>query len=133
MENDVNCAALGEKVAWSRKGKKDFICVTIGTGIGGGIVINDDILRGDTCVAGEFGHIQIIKNGLECMCGKKGCYERYASATALVRMVKEKTGLEIKWKRDIYKRKSWRTYIQRDSRRMGRLSYRWVKYYYIYF
>ncbi len=98
LENDVNCAALGEKWLGAGKGKKDFICVTIGTGIGGGIVINDDILRGDTCVAGEFGHIQIIKNGLECMCGKKGCYERYASATALVRMVKEKTGLELNGK-----------------------------------
>ena len=60
--------------------------------------MNDDILRGDTCVAGEFGHIQIIKNGLECMCGKKGCYERYASATALVRMIREKTGLKLNGK-----------------------------------
>lgn len=98
LENDVNCAALGEKWLGAGKGKKDFICVTIGTGIGGGIIINDDILRGDTCVAGEFGHIQIIKNGLECMCGKKGCYERYASATALVRIVKEKTGFKLNGK-----------------------------------
>ena len=103
LENDVNCAALGEKWLGAGKEKKDFICVTIGTGIGGGIVMNDDILRGDTCVAGEFGHIQIVKNGLECMCGKKGCYERYASATALVRMVKEKTGLKLNGK-EIFER-----------------------------
>lgn len=98
LENDVNCAALGEKWLGAGKEKKDFICVTIGTGIGGGIVVNDDILRGDTCVAGEFGHIQIVKNGHECMCGKKGCYERYASTTALVRMVKEKTGFKLNGK-----------------------------------
>ena len=98
LENDVNCAALGEKWLGAGKEKKDFVCVTIGTGIGGGIVMNDDILRGDTCVAGEFGHIQIVKNGLECMCGKKGCYERYASTTALVRMVKEKTGFKLNGK-----------------------------------
>ena len=60
--------------------------------------MKDNILRGDTCVAGEFGHIQIIKNGEECLCGKKGCYERYASASALVRMVKEKTGLKLNGK-----------------------------------
>ena len=98
LENDVNCAALGEKGLGAGKEKKDFVCVTIGTGIGGGIVVNDDILRGDTCVAGEFGHIQIVKNGHECMCGKKGCYERYASTTALVRMVKEKTGFKLNGK-----------------------------------
>lgn len=98
LENDVNCAALGEKWLGAGKEKKDFVCVTIGTGIGGGIVVNDDILRGDTCVAGEFGHIQIVKNGHECMCGKKGCYERYASTTALVRMVKEKTGFKLNGK-----------------------------------
>lgn len=92
LENDVNCAALGEKWLGAGKDAKDFICLTIGTGIGGGIILNDEIFRGDSCVAAEFGHIQIVKNGIECMCGKKGCYERYASTTALVNMVKEKTG-----------------------------------------
>lgn len=61
LENDVNCAALGEKWIGAAKGKRDFLCLTIGTGIGGGIVLNDELLRGDTCVAGEFGHIQIEK------------------------------------------------------------------------
>ncbi len=98
LENDVNCAALGEKWLGAGKEVDDFICLTIGTGIGGGIVSNGDIFRGDTCVAGEFGHIQIEKNGEQCLCGKKGCYERYASATALVRMVKEKTGKELNGK-----------------------------------
>lgn len=92
LENDVNCAALGEKWLGAGKNSENFVCLTIGTGIGGGIILNGDIFRGDTYVAGEFGHIQIVKNGEECLCGKKGCYERYASATALVKMVKEKTG-----------------------------------------
>lgn len=98
LENDVNCAALGEKWLGAGKDANGFICLTIGTGIGGGIVLDNDIFRGDTCVAGEFGHIQIEKNGEQCLCGKKGCYERYASATALVRMVKEKTGLDLNGK-----------------------------------
>ena len=92
LENDVNCAALGEKWLGAGKNSENFVCLTIGTGIGGGIILNGDIFRGDTYVAGEFGHIQIVKSGEECLCGKKGCYERYASATALVKMVKEKTG-----------------------------------------
>ena len=92
LENDVNCAALGEKWLGAGKGQDNFVCITIGTGIGGGVVLNGDIFRGDTCVAGEFGHIQIEKNGKPCLCGKKGCFERYASATALVNMAKERTG-----------------------------------------
>lgn len=92
LENDVNCAALGEKWLGAGKNSENFVCLTIGTGIGGGIILNGNIFRGDTYVAGEFGHIQIVKGGEECLCGKKGCYERYASATALVKMVKEKTG-----------------------------------------
>ena len=95
LENDVNCAALGEKWLGAGKEENNFICLTIGTGIGGGIILNGDIFRGETCVAGEFGHIQIEKNGMQCLCGKKGCYERYASATALLRMAKEKTGKEL--------------------------------------
>ena len=98
LENDVNCAALGEKWLGAGKDEKNFVCLTIGTGIGGGIILNNDIFRGDTCVAGEFGHIQIVKNGVQCMCGKKGCYERYASATALVKMVKDTIGKELNGK-----------------------------------
>lgn len=98
LENDVNCAALGEKWLGAGKDAEDFICLTIGTGIGGGIVSNGNIFRGDTCVAGEFGHIQVVKNGEQCLCGKKGCYERYASTTALVKMVKEKTAKELNGK-----------------------------------
>ena len=65
LENDVNCAALGEKWLGAGKDEENFVCLTIGTGIGGGIILNNDIFRGDTCVAGEFGHIQIVKNGVQ--------------------------------------------------------------------
>ena len=99
LENDVNCAALGEKWLGAGKGQDNFICLTIGTGIGGGIVLNGSIFRGDTCVAGEFGHIQVVKDGVQCLCGKKGCYERYASAAALLRIAKERTDLILTEKR----------------------------------
>ena len=98
LENDVNSAALGEKWLGSGKGEKSFLCLTIGTGIGGGIVLDGDIFRGNTYVAGEFGHLQIVKNGRKCLCGKKGCYERYASTTALTNMVFEKTGKKLNGK-----------------------------------
>lgn len=90
LENDVNCAALGE--LWKGKGEKNFICLTIGTGIGGAIILNGELFRGKNGIAAEFGHIQIEKNGKRCLCGKKGCFERYASTTALIDMVKEETG-----------------------------------------
>lgn len=112
LENDVNCAALGEKWLGAGKDAKDFICLTIGTGIGGGIILNGEIFRGNTCVAAEFGHIQVAKDGIECMCGKKGCYERYASTTALVNMVKEKTGKDLNGKEIFELEKSGNTEVK---------------------
>lgn len=88
LENDVNCAALGEKWQGAAKKLKNFICITIGTGIGGGIVLNNELFRGENFVAGEFGHIQI----------KKGEYEKYASTSALVKIVREKTGKNLNGK-----------------------------------
>ena len=82
LENDVNCVALGEKWIGAGKNLKNFICLTIGTGIGGGIILNNQLFRGENFVAGEFGHILI----------KKGEFEQFASTTALIRLVKEKTG-----------------------------------------
>lgn len=92
MENDVNCAALGEFWMGGAKGEKDFICLTIGTGIGGAIVLNGEVYTGSNGVAGEFGHIQIESNGRKCGCGKNGCYEAYGSTSSLVRLVNETTG-----------------------------------------
>lgn len=82
LENDVNCVALGEKWTGAGKDLSNFICLTIGTGIGGGIILNNQLFRGENFVAGEFGHILI----------KKGEFEQFASTTALIRLVKEKTG-----------------------------------------
>lgn len=82
LENDVNCAALGEKWKGAGKNLNNFICLTLGTGIGGGIILNNELFRGSNFVAGEFGHILI----------SRGEYEQFASTTALIRMIKEKTG-----------------------------------------
>ena len=82
LENDVNCVALGEKWIGAGKNLKNFICLTIGTGIGGGIILNNQLFRGENFVAGEFGHTLI----------KKGEFEQFASTTALIRLVKERTG-----------------------------------------
>ena len=82
LENDVNCVALGEKWVGAGKDLSNFICLTIGTGIGGGILLNNQLFRGENFVAGEFGHILI----------KKGEFEQFASTTALIRLVKERTG-----------------------------------------
>ena len=82
LENDVNCVALGEKWIGAGKDLSNFICLTIGTGIGGGIILNNQLFRGENFVAGEFGHILI----------KEGEFEQFASTTALIRLVKERTG-----------------------------------------
>ncbi len=99
VDNDVNCAALGEMWMGSGRGVSNFLCMTIGTGIGGAIVIDGKIYRGSSFSAGEIGHCVIIRDGAECTCGKKGCYESYASISALVKMYREQlvwNGLDVK-------------------------------------
>ncbi|MEE1011490.1 MAG: ROK family protein [Acutalibacteraceae bacterium] len=95
VENDVNSAAVGEAVFGAAKGCPDFICLTYGTGIGGAIFLGGKLHTGSSFSAGEFGHIVTHANGRECTCGGKGCYEAYASTTALVRSAKEKLGVEM--------------------------------------
>lgn len=84
IENDGSCALIGEVAAGVCKGCTDAVIITIGTGIGGAIVLNGKLVRGAKCGAGELGHFVIDRNGEECACGLKGCFEQYASATALI-------------------------------------------------
>lgn len=90
ITNDANAAALGEMIFGGAKGMKDFIILTLGTGTGSGIVINGQVVYGHTGFAGELGHVTVVPGGRVCGCGKKGCYETYASATGIV-----KTALEL--------------------------------------
>ncbi|MEV0265972.1 ROK family glucokinase [Streptomyces sp. NPDC050617] len=85
VENDANAAAWGEYKFGAGKGHEDVICITLGTGLGGGVIIGNKLRRGRFGVAGEFGHIRVVPDGLLCGCGSQGCWEQYASGRALVR------------------------------------------------
>jgi len=89
LKNDGNAAALGELVAGCGKGKSSLIAVTIGTGVGGGVILNNTIIEGFNGAAGEVGHIIIEADGRPCGCGSRGCFETYCSASALIRDTKE--------------------------------------------
>jgi len=88
LENDANAAALGEKWRGAGRDVDDLILLTLGTGIGGGIISNGKVLRGSLGMAGEIGHITISPNGYPCGCGNTGCVEKYASATAVSAMAR---------------------------------------------
>lgn len=90
IENDANCAALGEAIAGAGNGVDDFIAITLGTGVGSGIVVNGKIVHGCNDAAGEFGHMVIKFGGERCTCGRRGCWEAYCSATALIRQTQDK-------------------------------------------
>lgn len=90
VDNDANAAAWGEAVAGAAKGTENSIMITLGTGVGGGIIINNKLYSGFNGAGGELGHIVIVTDGAPCSCGRKGCWEAYSSATALIRMTKEK-------------------------------------------
>ena len=89
IENDANCAALGEAYAGVGNGAKDFVAVTLGTGVGSGVIVDGKIVNGVNFAGGECGHMVIMVDGEQCTCGRKGCWEAYASATALIRQTKE--------------------------------------------
>ncbi|TAL80956.1 MAG: ROK family protein [Bacteroidetes bacterium] len=87
VTNDANAAALGEMIFGGAKKMKNFIVLTLGTGLGSGIVINGEVVYGHTGFAGELGHTIVVPGGRDCGCGRRGCYETYASASGLVRTV----------------------------------------------
>jgi glucokinase len=85
VENDANAAAWGEAVFGGGRGERFIVCVTVGTGIGGGIVVDGELYRGRWGIAAEVGHYRVEPNGRPCGCGNRGCWEQYASGNALVR------------------------------------------------
>lgn len=88
LENDANCAAVGEWLCGAGRGTQQFIVVTLGTGVGGGLILNGKLYSGSGMV-GEVGHMVIQHGGAPCNCGRRGCWEAYASATGLIRMTRE--------------------------------------------
>jgi glucokinase len=88
LENDANAAALGEAWAGGGKGYRDVLCITLGTGVGGGVVIDRKIVHGSNGMAGEIGHLTIDPNGRPCTCGRLGCLETISSATGIVAAAK---------------------------------------------
>ena len=97
MQNDGKCAAIAEKALGSLKGYKDCIFLNLGTGIGGAVFLNGEMLAPKICTGFEIGHMTIEKNGKECTCGKKGCFETYASMKNLKETIRSeyKLGKEV--------------------------------------
>jgi len=101
LENDANAAAYGEFIAGAGKGTNNFVMITLGTGVGGGVIIDGKIFAGSNYAGTELGHTVIAMDGEICTCGRHGCWEAYASATALIRQTKQamiKYADSIMWK-----------------------------------
>ncbi len=94
LDNDANCAALAEHAFGAAQGASDAVVVTLGTGIGGALLIGGRLHRGHNGMAGEFGHMQVVPQGQACECGGRGCWEQYSSGNALVRYAREQIGRE---------------------------------------
>ncbi len=90
IENDANAAAWGEAIAGAAKGSRSSVMITLGTGVGGGIIAGGKVYKGFNSAAGELGHIVIRVDGRPCTCGRRGCWETYSSATGLIRTTEEK-------------------------------------------
>ncbi len=102
VDNDVNCAAIGEAHFGAARGESDFLCLTYGTGVGGCIYINGDVYRGSKYAGGEFGHMATHKDGRPCTCGRIGCYEAYAACRVFTNAVSERMGRKMTG-REIFK------------------------------
>ncbi len=94
LDNDANCAAVAENAFGAARGATSAIVVTLGTGIGGAILLGGAVVRGSQGMAGEFGHMQVVPDGRRCECGMAGCWEQYCSGNALVRFAKSRLGAE---------------------------------------
>lgn len=106
LENDATAAAIGENWIGASRNVATSVCVTLGTGIGGGIIINGEPLRGPDGIGGEIGHITVEPDGHPCKCGSVGCIEEYASATAITRMAVE-SGMNVANAEEVYD--AWRS------------------------
>ena len=95
--NDANAAALGECFIGRARGRKNVIMLTLGTGVGGGLVLNGRLYDGQRGIAGELGHFTLYQDGIPCTCGKRGCFESYASTTALLARVRKVYPEEPEW------------------------------------
>lgn len=89
LDNDANCAALGEHISGAGRGTQNMVMITLGTGLGGGLILNGKLYTGENGIAGEIGHMVIRYNGYPCNCGRRGCWETYASATGMIRFAEE--------------------------------------------
>ena len=89
VENDANAAAWAEHRFGAGKGERDLVCVTVGTGIGGGIILDGALYRGRFGIGAEFGHMQVVPDGRRCGCGQRGCWEQYCSGRALLHEARE--------------------------------------------
>lgn len=98
VDNDANCAAIAEQKFGGAQNCKNAVFVTLGTGIGTGLIINGKIYEGNGGIAGECGHMVIVKDGDACPCGNKGCWERYASASALTRRTEQMAKMHLESK-----------------------------------
>jgi glucokinase len=95
LDNDANCTAVAEATFGAAGGEGTGLVVTMGTGIGGAVLVDGRVLRGRNGLAGEFGHMQVVPDGQPCECGGRGCWEQYASGNALVRYARARIGLEL--------------------------------------
>ena len=95
LTNDANAAALGEMIFGAAKNMKNFLFITLGTGLGSGIVVNGELVYGHDGFAGEIGHVIMVPNGRKCGCGRNGCLETYCSATAIINTFKEFSDITI--------------------------------------
>lgn len=104
VDNDANCAARAEWRVGAARGASDALIVTLGTGIGGGMVVGGRLVRGAHGFAGEIGHVVVDAGGRECACGRRGCWEQYASGTALRRLAREALLDGAEWPRSVQHR-----------------------------